>query len=113
MKDEIMEEWDIYINTELTPFLHLAPLPSTSLSSRFNSDGHRASSSNPLPARFKPQARRLEINLPTDDLARANLVDDRVRELQLEKGQKLVGSGWQWRRVQYLLGRFTTGTRHF
>jgi len=102
--DEIMEEWDIFINTELTPFLHLVPLPSSSLSARFNS-----STTDTLQARFKPTAQRLELVLPLTDLTKNNLVGERVKELQMEKGQKLVGAGWQWRRVQYLLGQFTTG----
>lgn len=104
--DEIMEEWDIFINTELTPFLHLVPLPSSSLSARFNS-----STTDTLQARFKPTAQRLELVLPLTDLTKNNLVGERVKELQMEKGQKLVGAGWQWRRVQYLLGQFTTGKR--
>lgn len=102
--DEIMEEWDIFINTELTPFLHLVPLPSSSLSTRFNSP-----TAETLQARFKPTAQRLELVLPLTDLTGNNLVGERVKELQMEKGQKLVGAGWQWRRVQYLLGQFTTG----
>lgn len=106
--DEIMEEWDIFINTELTPFLHLVPLPSSSLSTRFNSSSS-SSTSTALQARFKPTAQRLELILPLSDLTGNNLVGERVKELQLEKGQKLVGAGWQWRRVQYLLGQFTTG----
>ena len=105
-EDEILDEWDVYINTELTPFLHLAPLPSSSLAGRFNSP-----SASPLQARFKPQARRLELHLPFTDLSSENLAEDRLRDLQInEKGQKIVGAGWPWRRVQYLLGTFTTGT---
>ena len=102
-EDEIMEEWEIFINTELTPFLHLIPLPSSSISARF----HAAN----LEARFKPVSKRLELFLPFTGLDENNLLGDRVRELQMEKGQKLVGTGWQWRRVQYLLGQFTTGTK--
>lgn len=105
--DEILEEWDIFINTELTPFLHLAPLPSHSLSTRFN---NTANPSTTLQARYKPKAKKLELVLPLADLSGNNLVGERVKELQMEKGQKLVGAGWQWRRVQYLLGQFTTGT---
>lgn len=100
--DEIMEEWDVFVTTELTPFLHLTPLPSSSLSSRFNAPSSSTSSS----CRFKPHAKRLELVLPFDDLARENLVGERVKDLQMEKGQNLVGAGWQWRRVQYLVGQF-------
>ena len=105
--DEIMEEWDIYGNTELTPFLHLAPLPSPTLSDRFNTN----ESTGSLQARFKPTSRLLEVILPLDDLSTGNLVPERVKDLQLGRGQKLSGSGWQWNRVQYLLGQFTTGTQ--
>ena len=100
--DEILEEWDVFISTELTPFLHLTPLPSSSLSTRFNTPAPSSSS------RFKPHAKRLELILPFDDLSRDNLVGERIRELQIEKGQQLVGTGWQWRRVQYLVGQFTS-----
>lgn len=110
-EDEIMEEWDVFINTELTPFLHLTPLPSATLSARFNSTTLTTESLAPLSARFKPNARRLELVLPLDDLARGNLSGERVKELSLERGQKVVGAGWQWRRVQYLLGRFASGNR--
>lgn len=105
--DEIMEEWVIFINTELTPFLHLIPLPSSTLSTRFNNTTDPSSAA--LQARFKPAAKRLELVLPFTDLTGNNLVGERVKDLQMEKGQKLVGAGWQWRRVQYLLGQFTTG----
>jgi hypothetical protein len=109
--DEIMEEWDIFINTELTPFIHLVPLPSSSVSTRFNSlSSSSSSATETLQARFKPNAKRLELVLPLTDLTGNNLILERVKELQMEKGQKLVGAGWQWRRVQYLLGQFTTGT---
>ena len=108
-----MEEWDVFINTELMPFLHLTPLPSTSLSTRFNNQttstpSPSSSASSASTCRFKPQAKRLELILPFDNLSRENLLSERVRELQMEKGQKLVGAGWQWRRVQYLVGQFTS-----
>lgn len=98
--DELLEEWDIYINTELTTFLHLTPLPSSSLSTRFTTTPTTTT-------RFKPQARLLELVLPHGDLNRGNVVVERVRELQMDKGQKLAGAGWPWKKVQYLLGQFT------
>lgn len=101
--DEIMDEWDVFITTELTPFLHLIPLPSTTLSSRFNSPSSQNNSS-----RFKSQAKRLELVLPFNDLSKDNLINERIKELQMEKGQKLMGAGWQWRRAQYLLGQFSS-----
>jgi hypothetical protein len=103
--DEILEEWDVYINTELTPFLHLTPFPSRTLATRFN----HISSNETSMARFKPLSRLLELHLPFTDLNRENLEFERLRDLQLEKGQKIAGMGWQWRKVQYLLGSFTSG----
>lgn len=106
-EDEIIEEWDVFIGTELTPFLHLTPLPTATLSSRLNAYPS-VSMSTAMPWRFKPRARRLEFGLAFDDLGSESLQGERMRELQMgEKGQKLIGSGWQWRRVQYLLGRFS------
>ena len=100
--DLIEEEWDVLVGTELTPFLHILSLPTSILSSRYSSSPTAA-------ARFKPHARRLEITLPlTDQLAPDNFDAKRMREMDVDSGQKLVGSGWPWRRVQYLVGQFNS-----
>ena len=105
-EDEILEEWTVFIGAELTPFLHLTPLPTSTLSARYNALPPTPTS---FPWKFKPRARRLEFGLAFEDLGAENLQEERMRELNMEErgGQRMVGNGWQWRRVQYLLGRFT------
>lgn len=104
--DEILEEWEVFVGTELTPFLHLCPFSSTTLANRFNAVAE------PDTIRFKNKARRFEACLPIMDLKGNNLSEERVRELNVTAGQKISGAAWPWMRVQYLLGRFSTGTSH-
>ena len=100
--DEIMEEWDVFVTTELTPFLHLTPLPSSSLSSRFNAPSSSTSSS----CRFKPHAKRLSNWSSRSTICSGEFGRRTGQRPSNGKGQKLVGAGWQWRRVQYLVGQF-------
>lgn len=104
--DEILDEYDIFVNTELSSFLHIIPLPTSTLSTRFNSP-KSSSFDTPNAVKFKPQARKLEMILSNQDLLDGNFCGERVGELQMDSGQKLVGSGWPWRKVQYLLGHFS------
>lgn len=104
--DEVDQEWDVFVGTELTPFLHLCPLPSASLAARFNQS---LPVGKLLEGRYKPNARKLELSLPfvADDFR--FLSEERAKELQLNGGLKVSGSGWPWRPVQYLVGQFKGG----
>ena len=98
--DEVLCEWDVFVGTELSPFLHLCPLQSASLAARFNSLAGGSS------GRFKPASKRLELNLPFSGEERGFLEGERAQQLQMSAGIKISGSGWPWRPVQYLVGRF-------
>lgn len=101
--DEVLEEWNVFVGTDLTPFLHLCPFPSATLAARFNT---ATASSDALAGRFKRVARHLEVTLPFTGIADEHLSWERIEELQLTAGQKVTGAGWPWRPVQYMIGRF-------
>lgn len=101
--DEIEAEWDVYVGTELMPFLHLCPLPSSSLATRFNA-------SSLAEGRFKATARRLELTLPFGEGEESSiLATERADELQMKAGIRLAGQAWPWRPVQYMVGAFEGG----
>lgn len=101
--DELLQEWDVFVGTELSPFLHLCPLQSASLAIRFNHlDGCTT-------GRFKSAAKRLDLQLPFSASEREFLEEERAKQLQMSEGMRICGSGWPWRPVQYMVGRFVDG----
>lgn len=101
--DEVLHEWNVFVGTEMTPFLHLCPMQSASLAARFNSF------SGSTAGRFKPSSRRLELQLPFSSSEREFLDGERAAQLQMSAGMKISGSGWPWRPVQYMVGQFVGG----
>lgn len=64
-EDQVLEEYDVYVNTALMSHLHILQLPSPSFSDRF---AHLCDSSPDvvLSSRFKPKNGLLEIDIPMD-----------------------------------------------
>ncbi len=101
--DELLHEWDVFVGTELSPFLQLCPLQSASLAARFNSQEGCCT------GRFKAASKSFELNLPFSASERELLETERAHQLQMNAGMKISGAAWPWRPVQYLVGRFSGG----
>ena len=66
VEGQVLEEYDIYINTALMPHLHILQLPTPSFSDRLAHLRASHGADAVLSSRFKPENGLLEVDIPMD-----------------------------------------------